>query len=42
LQNAKLLGETSLMFLVHPTLKHEEVEKTCRVMKEIFSKAFIQ
>lgn len=41
LQNAKLLGETSLMFLVHPTLKHEEIEKTCKVMREVFSKAFV-
>lgn len=35
---AKKLGETSLMFLVHPTLTDEEINKTClaiqRVMKE--------
>jgi len=29
LPNAKKLGETSLMFLVHPTLTEEEIQKTC-------------
>ena len=29
------LGETSLMFLVHPTLTQEEVDKTCQVLKEV-------
>ena len=33
LQNAKRLGETSLMFLCHPTLKQEEIDKTCDVIK---------
>lgn len=33
---AKELGETSLMFLVHPTLTEDEVAKTCSVMKEVF------
>ena len=32
---AKELGETSLMFLVHPTLKNEEVEKTCDVFRDV-------
>ncbi len=36
LPNAKLLGETSLMFLCHPTLKQEEVDKTCEVIKKLF------
>lgn len=36
---AHALGETSLMFLVHPTLTDEEVEKTCRVVAEVFSAA---
>jgi dTDP-4-amino-4,6-dideoxygalactose transaminase len=31
---AKELGQTSLMFLCHPTLKKEEVKLTCRVLKE--------
>jgi dTDP-4-amino-4,6-dideoxygalactose transaminase len=32
---AKELGETSLMFLVHPTLKQEEIEKTCKVIDQV-------
>ncbi len=32
---AQRLGETSLMFLVHPTLSGEEIEKTCQVLKEV-------
>ncbi|MGB5022113.1 MAG: DegT/DnrJ/EryC1/StrS aminotransferase family protein [Sphingorhabdus sp.] len=36
---ARELGETSLMFLVHPTLTDEEVEKTCRVAADVFSDA---
>jgi dTDP-4-amino-4,6-dideoxygalactose transaminase len=35
--NAKQLGETSLMFLVHPTLTAEEVKQTCQTIKQIFS-----
>ena len=36
---AHQLGETSLMFLVHPTLTDEEVKKTCNVITEVFSQA---
>ena len=36
---AKRLGETSLMFLVHPTLSEEEVEKTCDVLNEVLARA---
>jgi dTDP-4-amino-4,6-dideoxygalactose transaminase len=32
---AKDLGETSLMFLVHPTLRIEDIKKTCDVIKGI-------
>ena len=32
---AKTLGETSLMFLVHPTLKGEEIQKTCDAIVEV-------
>lgn len=32
---AKELGETSLMFLVHPTLIEEEIQKTCDVLIEV-------
>ncbi|RBW48253.1 DegT/DnrJ/EryC1/StrS family aminotransferase [Marinobacter sp. F3R11] len=33
------LGETSLMFLVHPTLTEEEVGKTCAVLANIMQQA---
>lgn len=36
---ARELGETSLMFLVHPTLSQAEVEKTCRVFSEVMAAA---
>jgi dTDP-4-amino-4,6-dideoxygalactose transaminase len=32
---ARELGETSLMFLVHPTLTKEEIQKTCDVLIEV-------
>jgi dTDP-4-amino-4,6-dideoxygalactose transaminase len=32
---AKELGETSLLFLVHPTLTEEEIQKTCNVLTEV-------
>jgi dTDP-4-amino-4,6-dideoxygalactose transaminase len=35
LVNAKKLGETSLMFLVHPTLTKQEIQKTCDVLTEV-------
>ncbi|TMP79142.1 DegT/DnrJ/EryC1/StrS aminotransferase family protein [Pseudoalteromonas sp. S983] len=37
LPNAVELGETSLMFLVHPTLTEAEIAKTAQVMKEVFA-----
>lgn len=39
LSNAKLLGETSLMFLVHPTLTDKEIKKACLVIEDVLSKA---
>jgi dTDP-4-amino-4,6-dideoxygalactose transaminase len=33
------LGETSLMFLVHPTLSKEEIDKTCDVMAKVMQMA---
>ncbi len=39
LPNAVQLGETSLMFLVHPTLTSEEVAKTCQVIREVLLEA---
>ena len=32
LANAKELGETSLMFLVHPTLSKDEIHQTCNII----------
>ena len=32
LVNAKKLGETSLMFLVHPTLSKDEIHQTCNII----------
>ncbi|MFZ6041299.1 DegT/DnrJ/EryC1/StrS family aminotransferase [Vibrio natriegens] len=39
LPNAVHLGETSLMFLVHPTLTETEMEKTCLVLREVLIQA---
>lgn len=36
---ARELGETSLMFLVHPTLTDAEIEKTCSVIKDVMALA---
>ena len=36
---AKLLGETSLMFLVHPTLSDEHIELTYRAVETVIAKA---
>jgi dTDP-4-amino-4,6-dideoxygalactose transaminase len=36
---AKELGETSLMFLVHPTLSEEDVQRTCRAVAEVMVSA---
>lgn len=36
---AKELGETSLMFLVHPTLKDSEISKTVEVVKQVLAEA---
>lgn len=35
LSAARELGETSLMFLVHPTLTDAEVDKTCAVLQQV-------
>ncbi|MCF5666984.1 DegT/DnrJ/EryC1/StrS aminotransferase family protein [Pseudomonas marginalis] len=39
LVNAKELGETSLMFLVHPTLTAQEIELTCKVLATVMQQA---
>ena len=36
---AKELGETSLMFLVHPTLTEAEIEKTCEAIRIVMQRA---
>lgn len=36
---ARQLGDTSLMFLVHPTLSAAEIEKTCQVIFEVMAQA---
>jgi len=35
LPNAKELGETSLMFLVHPTLTDLEISQTCKAIEQV-------
>ncbi len=40
LPNAKLLGETSLMFLCHPTLTEDEIHKTCDVITSVVTDYF--
>jgi dTDP-4-amino-4,6-dideoxygalactose transaminase len=37
LKNAKELGETSLMFLIHPNLLQSEIKKTCETLKSVLS-----
>ena len=39
LPNAVKLGETSIMFLVHPTLTTDEIAKSVQVLKEVFELA---
>jgi dTDP-4-amino-4,6-dideoxygalactose transaminase len=36
LKNAHLLGQNSLMFLVHPTLTDDEINKTCHTLASVF------
>ena len=40
LPNAKRLGETSLMFLCHPTLTDAEIQKTCDVLTSVVTEYF--
>jgi dTDP-4-amino-4,6-dideoxygalactose transaminase len=39
LPNAHDLGETSIMFLVHPTLTQEEIDMTCEVAGKVLAEA---
>lgn len=36
---AKELGESSLMFMVHPTLSTAEIDKTCQILSEVMAEA---
>ena len=36
---AKELGETSLMFLCHPTLEERHIEQTCDALRQVMSRA---
>lgn len=36
---ARELGETSLMFLVHPTLTEDEMNKTCSILQDVLQQA---
>lgn len=36
---AKRLGETSLMFLVHPTLRQQDISMTCDAVIKVFAQA---
>ncbi len=38
---ARQLGETSLMFLVHPTLTEQEIDKTCKIICQVAKQAFV-
>lgn len=38
---ARLLGESSIMFLVHPTLSETEIQKTCTVIQKVLALASI-
>jgi dTDP-4-amino-4,6-dideoxygalactose transaminase len=39
LPNARHLGETSIMFLVHPTLTQAEIDLTCEVVGKVLAEA---
>jgi dTDP-4-amino-4,6-dideoxygalactose transaminase len=42
LPNARELGDTSLMFLVHPTLTSDETAKTCDALQEVMMRATVR
>jgi hypothetical protein len=39
LVEARELGETSLMFLVHPTIRPEQIARTCEVLRQVMHEA---
>ncbi len=36
---ARKLGETALMFLVHPTLEPEQISQTCQALQQVMQEA---
>jgi len=42
LPTARRLGETSLMFLVHPTLTEAEIAQTCTALAEVLEQASVE
>jgi len=42
LRTAQMLGETSLMFLVHPTLSERDMLDTVRAVKKVFGRASVR
>lgn len=38
---ARELGETSLMFLVHPGIEAKDIDRTCHVMKQVMKRAVL-
>jgi dTDP-4-amino-4,6-dideoxygalactose transaminase len=38
---AKALGETSVMFLVHPTLSESDIQKACAAIAQVFGEATV-
>lgn len=42
LKVAQELGETSMMFLVHPTLTVQDMDKTCQVIGEVLAKSVLE
>ncbi|MBS0043578.1 DegT/DnrJ/EryC1/StrS family aminotransferase [Shewanella sp. M16] len=42
LANAKELGETSIMLLVHPTLTEQEISMTCKVLSTVLADASVK
>lgn len=42
LVNARELGETSIMFMVHPTLTEQEIALTCKVISDVVQEASLE
>ncbi|MDO4998218.1 MAG: aminotransferase, partial [Neisseria sp.] len=42
LPNAQALGETSLMFLVHPTITPEQMQNCCQAIEQVLNLASVK